>query len=67
MGFQVSQKERFFVSDDNQVLLGVKSQCGLHFCILQKLSSSPFFTLGKTRTYLDTQLKGKLTESFQSN
>ena len=39
--FQISQKERLFISYDNQVLLGVMSQCGSPSCTLQKRSSSP--------------------------
>ena len=39
--FQISQKERFFISCDNQVLLGVISQRRLLSCTLQIRSSSP--------------------------
>ena len=61
--FQISQKKRLFISYDNQVLLGVISQCGLPSCTLQK-GLPLIFTLAKKRTYLDTQLKGEFADFF---
>ena len=41
--FRISQKgETFFISYNNQVRLGVISQCGHHSCTLQNRPSSPF-------------------------
>ena len=40
--FQILQKERFFMFDDNQVLLGLISQCDPFSCIRQKRPSSSF-------------------------
>ena len=39
--FQISQKERLFISYGNQVLLGVISQCNPPSCTLQNMPSSP--------------------------
>ena len=51
------------MSYDNQMLLGVISHRGPPPCTLQKGLPVPF-TLAKKRTYLDTQLKGELTDLF---
>ena len=39
--FKISQKEGLFHLLDNQVLLGVISQCGPPICTFQKRPSSP--------------------------
>ena len=52
-----------FISYDNQVLLGVISQCGPPSCTLQKWISLPF-TLAKNKTYLDNQMKGGYADLF---
>ena len=49
--FQILQKERLSIAYENQVALGVISQCGPLSCILQNRPSSPF-NLEKKRTYL---------------
>ena len=55
-------KGHFFVFYDNQVLLGVISQCGP--LLTHSRKSFPLFSLAKRRIYLDTQLKGELTDLF---
>ena len=55
--------ETFFITYDNQVLLGVISQCGPPSCTLQK-GHLLLFSLTKKRIYLDTQLKVELTDLF---
>ena len=61
--FQISEKERLFISYNNQMLLEVISQCG-PFLITSKERFPLSFTLTKKRTYLDTQLKRELTYLF---
>ena len=61
--FQISQKERLFIFYDNQLLLGVISQCGPLLEPSKKGLPLPF-TLAKKRTYLDTQLKEEITDLF---
>ena len=61
--FQISQKERLFISYDNQTLLGLILQCGPLLAPSKKGLPLPFI-LAKKRTYLGTQLKGELTDLF---
>ena len=68
--FQISQKERLFISDDNQLLLWIISQCPPPLLASSKkglpFSFTPFsFILAKKKTYLDTQLKGKFADLFR--
>ena len=53
----------FFISYDNQVLLGVISQCGPVLGPSKK-NLPLLFSLAKKRIYLDTQLKAELTNLF---
>ena len=62
--FKFHKRTDFFVFYDNQVLLGVISRCA-------PLPSPPYkkdlpllFSLATKRIYLDTQLKGELTDLF---
>ena len=56
--FKFYKSRNFFICYDNQVLLGLISQCGQEgSCTLQKGLPVPF-SLAKKRIYLDTQLKG---------
>ena len=57
------KRRDFFISYDNQVLLGVLSWCSPPSRISQKSPSFPL-QFGKKRTYLETQLKEELTELF---
>ena len=57
-------KKKLFISYDNQLLLGVISQCASPSSTLKKGLPLPF-TLAKKRTYPDTHLKGELTDLFQ--
>ena len=61
--FQSSEKERLFISYDNQVLLGIISQCDPPLEPSKK-GLPLLFTLAKKRTYLDTQLKWEYTDLF---
>ena len=61
--FRISQKERLFISYDNQVFLGVISLSIRPSCTPNKRLPL-LFSLGKKRIYLDTQLKGELTDLF---
>ena len=54
-----TKRRDFFISYDNQVLLGVISQCGPLSCTLPLP-----FSFAKKRIYLDTQLKAELTDLF---
>ena len=62
--FQISQKWDFFISFDNQVLLGVISQCDPTLPAPSKKGLSLSFSLAKKRIHVDTQLKGGLTNLF---
>ena len=61
--FQISQKERLFISYDKQVLLAVTHNV-VPLLAPSKNGLPLPFTLAKKRTYLDTQLKGELTDLF---
>ena len=67
--FQILQKERLFISSDNQVLSEIISQCdpSSPTCILKNtFPSSLFCILAKKRTFQDTQLKGELLICFEN-
>ena len=61
--FQISEKDRLFIPYDNQMLLEVISQCSPLLALFKK-GTPLLFRLAKKRRYLDTQLKGELTDLF---
>ena len=61
--FKFHKRRDFFFSFDNQVLLGVISQCAALFGFYKK--GLPFsFSLAKKKIYLNTHLKTELTDLF---
>ena len=56
--FKFHKRADYFIFYDNQLLLEVISQSSPLSCTIQKSS------LAKKRIYLDTELKGELTDLF---
>ena len=56
--------ETFFITYDNHVLLGDSSKCGASLLSPPKLGLSLLFSFAKKRIYLETQVKGGLTDLF---